>query len=58
VRCGRRLMPRSGPSPREMSPSGDEQAGQVAMVISEVFRDPTPGAPVMLLEGLRAGIAG
>ena len=46
----------------EMSSSDGEQAGQVAMVISEVFRDPRPGAPlagpVMLLEGLQAGIAG
>ena len=46
----------------EMSPSGAERAGQVAMVISEVFRDPVPDAPlagpVMLLEGLQAGIAG
>ena len=46
----------------ELSPSGGEQAGQVAMVISEVFRDPVPDAPlagpVMLLEGLQAGIAG
>ena len=46
----------------EMSPAGGEQAGQVAMVISEVFRDPVPDAPlsrpVMLLEGLQAGIAG
>ena len=46
----------------ETSPSGGEQAGQVAMVISEVFRDPVPDAPlagpVMLLEGLQAGIAG
>ena len=46
----------------EMSPSGAEQTGQVAMVISEVFRDPVPAAPlagpVMLLEGLRTGIAG
>ena len=46
----------------EMSPSGGEQAGQVAMVISEVFRDPVPDAPragpVMLLDGLQAGIAG
>jgi hypothetical protein len=46
----------------EMSLSGGEQAGQVAMVISEVFRDPVPDAPlagpVMLLEGLQAGIAG
>jgi len=46
----------------EVSHSGGEQAGQVAMVISEVFRDPAPAAPragpVMLLEGLQAGIAG
>jgi hypothetical protein len=46
----------------EMSPSGAEKAGQVAMVISEVFRGPVPGAPaagpVMLLESLKAGIAG
>jgi uncharacterized protein YidB (DUF937 family) len=46
----------------EMSPSGGEPPGHVAMVISEVFRDPVPDAPlagpVMLLEGLRAGIAG
>jgi hypothetical protein len=45
----------------EMSPSGGEQAGQVAMVISEVFREPAPDTPragqVMLLEGLQAGIA-
>jgi hypothetical protein len=43
----------------EISPSGGEQA---AMVISEVSRDPVPDAPqagpVMLLEGLQAGIAG
>ena len=46
----------------EMSPSGSEQAGQLAMVISEVFREPMPAArlagPVTLLEGLQAGIAG
>jgi hypothetical protein len=46
----------------EVSPAGGEQAEQVAMVISEVFRDPVPAAPlagpVMLLEGLQAGIAG
>ena len=46
----------------EMSPSGGEQAGELAMVISEVFRDPMPGARlpglVTLLEGLQAGIAG
>src|SRR5262249_4523580 len=45
----------------EVSHAGGEQAGQVAMVISEVFRDPVPDAPlagpVMLLEGLQAGIA-
>jgi hypothetical protein len=46
----------------ELSPPGGAQAGQVAMVISEVFRAPAPHAPlagpVMLLEGLQAGIAG
>ena len=46
----------------EVSHSGGEQAEQVAMVISEVFGDPVPDAPlagpVMLLEGLQAGIAG
>jgi hypothetical protein len=46
----------------EMSPADAEQAGQVAMVISEVFRDPVPATPltgpVMLLEGLQAAIAG
>jgi hypothetical protein len=46
----------------ELSPSGGGQAGQAAMVISEVFRAPVQGAPpagpAMLLEGLRAGIAG
>ena len=46
----------------ELSPSGAEQAGQVAMVISEVFREPVAAAPlagpVVLLEGLQAGIAG
>ena len=45
----------------EMSPSV-EQAEQLAMVISEVFREPRPGAPLAgsatLLEGLQAGIAG
>ena len=46
----------------EMSPSGGEQAGQIAMVISEAFRQPMPDAPLAgvgtLLEGLQAGIAG
>jgi predicted negative regulator of RcsB-dependent stress response len=44
----------------EMSPSV-AQAGQLAMVISEVFREPMPDAPLAgpatLLEGLQAGIA-
>ena len=51
-----------GATAEEVSPTGGEQAGQVAMVINQVFRDPAPGAPlagpVMLLEGLQAGIAG
>ena len=46
----------------EASPTGGGQAGQVAMVISQVFGNPAPAAPlagsVMLLEGLQAGIAG
>jgi len=41
--------------------SSAEQAGQLTMVISEVFRGPVPGAPlagsVTMLEGLQAGIA-
>ena len=45
----------------EMSPAGGEQAGQIAMVISEVFGEPAPDAPlagvVTLLEGLQARIA-
>jgi hypothetical protein len=44
----------------ELSPSAD-RAGQLAMVISEVFREPVPGAlagrPMTILEGLQAGIA-
>ena len=46
----------------EMSLSSGEQARQVAMVINQVFGHPVPDAPlagpVMLLEGLQAGIAG
>jgi hypothetical protein len=45
----------------EVSLPGGHQAEQVAMVISEVFRDPVPDAPragpVMLLEGMQAAIA-
>ena len=47
---------------KEMSPTGGEQAGQIALVISEVFRHPAADAPraqaVTLLERLQAGIAG
>ena len=46
----------------ELSPSGGAQAGRVAMVINQVFSDPRPAAPLagpmMLVEGLQAGIAG
>ena len=46
----------------EISPSDSEQARQIAMVISEVFRAPIPAAPlagpVTLLEGLQAAITG
>ena len=46
----------------ELSPSDGQRAGQIAMVISEVFRAPVPGAPLAgvatLVEGLQAGIAG
>jgi hypothetical protein len=45
----------------ELSPSDGQRAGQIAMVIREVFHVPVPDAPlagpVMLLEGLQAGIA-
>jgi uncharacterized protein YidB (DUF937 family) len=46
----------------ELSPSDGQRAGQIAMVISEVFRAPVPDAPLAgvttLVEGLQAGIAG
>ena len=45
----------------ELSPSDGQRAGQIAMVISEVFRAPAPEAPLAgvatLVEGLQAGIA-
>ena len=45
----------------ETSPSGGEQAEQLGMVISEVFRTPMPDASLgkrgTLLEGLQEGIA-
>ena len=44
-----------------LAPSGGEQAEQLAMVVGEVFREPTPDAAVApqatLLEALQAGIA-
>src|ERR1035437_10285465 len=45
----------------ELDPSGGDQAGQLAMVVSEVFREPTTDAPLAwqatLLEALQAGVA-
>ena len=45
----------------QLAPSGGEQAEQLAMVVSEVFREPAPDAAVArqatLLEALQAGIA-
>src|SRR6266571_4190800 len=45
----------------ELDPSGSDRAEQLAMVVSEVFRDPAPDARVAgqatLLEALQAGIA-
>jgi len=45
----------------QLAPSGDERAEQLAMVVGEVFREPTPDAAVArqatLLEALQAGIA-
>ncbi len=46
----------------EISPSDSERAGQLAMVISEVFREPMPieqqAEVVTLLEGLQARVGG
>ena len=46
----------------ELRPGDDEQAAQLAMVVSQVFGEPVPGAPLRgqatVLEGLQAGIAG
>lgn len=45
----------------QLDPPGGEQAGQLAMVVSEVFGQPAPGAPLArqatLLEALQVGIA-
>ena len=46
----------------ELDPARGGQSGQLAMVISEVFGEPVPGAALAgqqtLLEGLQAGVAG
>jgi hypothetical protein len=46
----------------ELTPSDGQRAGQIAMVISEVFRAPVPDTPLAgvatLVEALQAGIAG
>ena len=45
----------------ELDPSDDDQAAQLAMVVSEVFRDPAPDAALAghatLLEALQAAVA-
>lgn len=45
----------------QLAPSGSEQSEQLAMVVSEVFRDPAPNEAfarqATVLEGLQAGIA-
>src|SRR6516162_8146386 len=47
---------------REVRPGDDEQAEHVALVISEVFREPAAASPLAehqtMLESLQAGIAG
>jgi hypothetical protein len=47
---------------RELHPDNDEQAEHVALVISQVFREPVSAAPLAehqtVLEALQAGIAG
>ena len=47
---------------KQLHPDDDEQAEQVALVISQVFSEPVPAAPLAgqatLLEALQAGIAG
>ena len=44
----------------ELQPSDDEQAEHLALVISQVFSEPVPSAPLaaqgMILEALQAGI--
>ena len=46
----------------ELRPDDDEQAEQLALVISQVFSKPVPAAPLAghetVLEALQAGIAG
>lgn len=47
---------------KDLRPANDEQAGQVALVISQVFSEPNLAAPLAghktVLEALQAGIAG
>ena len=47
---------------RELRPGNAEQAEHVALVISQVFSEPVPTAPLaghqIMLEGLQTGIAG
>ena len=47
---------------KDLRAGDDEQAGQLALVVSEVFGEPAPGAPLpgheTVLEALQAGIGG
>lgn len=51
----------AGLTAQELCPDDHEQAGQLALVISHVFSDPVPDAPLAghetVLEALEAGIA-
>ena len=62
VRCGRPLRPQSSCTAEQLAPPGGEQPEQLAMVVSEVFHEPTPDAAVAgqatLLEALQTGIVG
>ena len=61
MRCGQAAAAAIEPTATQLAPSGGGQE-QLAMVVSEVFGDPTPDARVAgqatLLEALQAGIAG
>jgi hypothetical protein len=51
-----------GATAAELAPAGERQAGQLAMVVGEVFRDTAPevalAGQATLLEALQAGIVG